>query len=300
MSRGRIILLGASGQLGRSITRELAERGNPYELVPYTYEQLDYSDTLAVANAVQIWEEQAVAYDWTMVVNCAAFTQVDLAEDPIHYRDLLALNALLPAQLAESHLPIVQISTDYVFDGKQGTPYREEDISHPQSLYGRTKRQGELALLMHPVHPAEQHLVIRTQWLWAPWGHNFVRTMLRLAREGKSLRVVNDQIGSPTSAPSLARAICDIIACYDAERTFRTSLLHYANRGACSWYDLAYAAISTHLPEYDLSQLTPISTAEYPTAAERPAYSVLATDRVTQLYDIIPPRWQDELKRSIE
>ena len=300
MSRGRVILLGASGQLGRSITRELAERGNPYELVSYTHEQLDYSDTLAVANAVQIWEEQAVAYDWTMVVNCAAFTQVDLAEDTAQYRELLALNALLPAQLAESHLPILQISTDYVFDGKQGTPYREEDIPHPQSLYGRTKRQGELALLMHPVHPAEQHLVIRTQWLWAPWGHNFVRTMLRLAREGKSLRVVNDQIGSPTSAPSLARAICDIIACYDAERTFRTSLLHYANRGACSWYDLAYAAISTHLPEYDLSQLTPISTAEYPTAAERPAYSVLATDRVTQLYDIIPPRWQDELKRSIE
>ena len=222
------------------------------------------------------------------------------AEDAAQYRELLALNALLPAQLAESRLPIIQISTDYVFDGKQGTPYREEDIPHPQSLYGRTKRQGELALLMHPVHPAEQHLVIRTQWLWAPWGHNFVRTMLRLAREGKSLRVVNDQIGSPTSAPSLARAICDIIACYDAERTFRTSLLHYANRGACSWYDLAYAAISTHLPEYDLSQLTPISTAEYPTAAERPAYSVLATDRVTQLYDIIPPRWQDELKRSIE
>lgn len=300
MSRGRVILLGASGQLGRSITRELAERGNPYELVSYTHEQLDYSDTLAVANAVQIWEEQAVAYDWTMVVNCAAFTQVDLAEDAAQYRELLALNALLPAQLAESHLPIVQISTDYVFDGKQGTPYREEDIPHPQSLYGRTKRQGELALLMHPVHPAEQHLVIRTQWLWALWGHNFVRTMLRLAREGKSLRVVNDQIGSPTSAPSLARAICDIIACYDAERTFRTSLLHYANRGACSWYDLAYAAIATHLPEYDLSQLSPISTAEYPTAAERPAYSVLATDRVTQLYGIIPPRWQDELKRSIE
>lgn len=300
MSRGRVILLGASGQLGRSITRELAERDNPYELVPYTHEQLDYSDTLAVANAVQIWEEQAIAYDWTMVVNCAAFTQVDLAEDAAQYRELLALNALLPAQLAESHLPIVQISTDYVFDGKQGTPYREEDIPHPQSLYGRTKRQGELALLMHPMHPAEQHLVIRTQWLWAPWGHNFVRTMLRLAREGKPLRVVNDQIGSPTSAPSLARAICDIIACYDAERTFRTSLLHYANRGACSWYDLAYAAIATHLPEYDLSQLTPISTAEYPTAAERPAYSVLATDRVTQLYDIIPPRWQDELKRSIE
>lgn len=300
MSRGRVILLGASGQLGRSITRELAERGNPYELVSYTHEELDYSDTLAVANAVQIWEEQAIAYDWTMVVNCAAFTQVDLAEDTAQYRELLALNALLPAQLAESHLPILQISTDYVFDGKQGTPYREEDVPHPQSLYGRTKRQGELALLMHPVHPAEQHLVIRTQWLWAPWGHNFVRTMLRLAREGKSLRVVNDQIGSPTSAPSLARAICDIIACYDAERTFRTSLLHYANRGACSWYDLAYAAISTHLPEYDLSQLTPISTAEYPTAAERPAYSVLATDRVTQLYDIIPPRWQDELKRSIE
>ena len=124
--------------------------------------------------------------------------------------------------------------------------------------------------------------------------------MLRLAREGKSLRVVNDQIGSPTSAPSLACAICDIIACYDAERTFRTSLLHYANRGACSWYDLAHEAIATHLPEYDLSQLTPISPAEYPTAAERPAYSVLATDRVTQLYDIIPPRWQDELKRSIE
>ena len=98
MSRGRVILLGTSGQLGRSITRELAERGNPYELVSYTHEELDYSDTLAVANAVQIWEEQAIAYDWTMVVNCAAFTQVDLAEDTAQYRELLALNALLPAQ----------------------------------------------------------------------------------------------------------------------------------------------------------------------------------------------------------
>ena len=235
-----------------------------------------------------------------MVVNCAAFTQVDLAEDPAHYRDLLALNALLPAQLAESRLPIMQISTDYVFDGKQGTPYHEEDSTNPQSLYGRTKRQGELALLMHPTHPAEQHLVIRTQWLWAPWGHNFVRTMLRLAREGKPLRVVNDQIGSPTSAPSLARAICKIIACYDTERTFRTPLLHYADRGICSWYDFAYEAIATHVPEYDLSQLTAISTAEYPTAAERPAYSVLATDRITACYGITPPQWKDELQIAID
>lgn len=148
MSRGRIILLGASGQLGRSIIRELAERDNPYELVSYTHEQLDYTDTETVSRAIKLWEEQSAAYDWTMVVNCAAFTQVDLAEDPVHYRDLLALNALLPAQLAESHLPIIQISTDYVFDGKQGTPYHEEDRTNPQSLYGRTKRQGELALLM--------------------------------------------------------------------------------------------------------------------------------------------------------
>ncbi|WP_297125093.1 dTDP-4-dehydrorhamnose reductase [uncultured Porphyromonas sp.] len=300
MSRGRIILLGASGQLGRSITRELAEGGNPYELVSYTHEQLDYTDTESISRAIKLWEEQAVAYDWTMVVNCAAFTQVDLAEDPAHYRDLLALNALLPAQLAESRLPIMQISTDYVFDGKQGTPYHEEDSTNPQSLYGRTKRQGELALLMHPTHPAEQHLVIRTQWLWAPWGHNFVRTMLRLAREGKPLRVVNDQIGSPTSAPSLARAICKIIACYDTERTFRTPLLHYADRGICSWYDFAYEAIATHVPEYDLSQLTAISTAEYPTAAERPAYSVLATDRITACYGITPPQWKDELQIAID
>lgn len=300
MSKGRIILLGASGQLGRSLTRELAERGNPYELVSYTHEQLDYTDTESVTRAIKLWEEQAIAHDWTMIVNCAAFTQVDLAEDKAQYRDLLALNALLPAQLAESRLPIIQISTDYVFDGCQGTPYHEEDATNPRSLYGRTKRQGELALLMHPTHPAEQHLVIRTQWLWAPWGHNFVRTMLRLAREGKALRVVNDQIGSPTSALSLARAICKIIDCYDKERSFRTSLLHYANGGVCSWYDLAHEAIATHVPTYDLSQLTPIPTAEYPTAAERPAYSVLATDRITACYGITPPRWQDELQIAID
>lgn len=299
MSRGRIILLGASGQLGRSFTRELAERGNPYELLSYTHEQLDYTDTVAVSRAIKQWELME-SPSWTMVVNCAAFTQVDLAESPEHRQELLALNVLLPAQLAESHLPIIQISTDYVFDGEKGAPYHEEDATNPKSLYGRTKRQGELALLLHPTHPTEQHLVVRTQWLWAPWGKNFVRTMLRLAREGKPMRVVHDQIGSPTSAPSLAKALCDIIAAYDEERTFRTPLLHYANRGICSWYDLAYEAIATHCPEYDLSQITPITTAEYPTAAERPAYSVLATDRLTACYQITPPRWQDELQIAIE
>ena len=133
MSRGRIILLGASGQLGRSLTQELAERGNPYELVSYTHEQLDCTDTESVTQAIKLWEEQAIAHDWTMIVNCAAFTQVDLAEDKAQYRDLLALNALLPAQLAESRLLIIQISTDYVFDGCQGTPYHEEDATNPRS-----------------------------------------------------------------------------------------------------------------------------------------------------------------------
>ena len=293
--KGRIIVLGATGQLGRSLCLELKRLGDPYHLLTYTHKALDCTDTEAVRESIIQWEQESISYPWSIIINCVAFTQVDRAEETDRYHDLLALNALLPAQLAESKLPIIHISTDYVFDGLKGSPYREDDKTNPTCLYGRTKRQGELAILLHPLHQTNQHLIIRTQWLWSPWGKNFVRTMLHLAREGKAINVVNDQIGSPTSAPSLAKTICEIVTCYDEEMAFRTPLLHYANRGICSWYDFAYETIATHCPNYDLSQLTPITTADYSTTAQRPPYSVLSTERLTACYDIIPPRWQDEL-----
>lgn len=296
-SATRIILLGAAGQLGRSV-QEAAALNPSIIIEPYSHEQLDLTDSVALQCAIKEWRDTVPRFTDTIIVNCAAYTAVDQAEEEAHRSECEWLNHHLPRILAQSALPLIHISTDYVFDGEQQTPYKEDSPTAPRSVYGSTKLLGEQAIAA--AHTLGQYCIIRTQWLYAPWGKNFVRTMIRLAQEGKPLRVVADQIGSPTYAPTLAREICHIALRYSEDRHFLAPLLHYSNSGECSWYDLARAAIEAACPDYPSEQISPIATEQYPTLAYRPRYSTLCTERYSRLYHRTPPTWRADLAHCID
>jgi dTDP-4-dehydrorhamnose reductase len=278
-----ILVTGGSGQLGR----ELAAREWPEAAVVLAPPRgaLDITDRSAVAALLG-------STAWTAVINTAAYTAVDAAEEAV--AEAFAVNALGPAILAEETgrrgVPLIHVSTDYVFDGRKNAPYDEDDPVHPLGVYGASKLAGEEAV--RTGNP--RHLIVRTSWVFGRFGRNFVRTMLGLGAEGRTVRVVDDQWGTPTSAADLAAALAAVALAPDLAERWGT--YHFANAGQATWYDLARrvfelsAALGGAFP-----QLQPIPTSSYPTKAVRPANSRLSTARFERAFGLAPQPWEAAL-----
>lgn len=275
----KILITGASGQLGNEL-RELLEEKIPGQTIYTDREELDLTDAKAVETFV-------VNNDITHIVNCAAYTAVDKAEDQKRECALINTDAVKNLALAAdaSGAKIIHISTDYVFDGTNHRPYRESDKVNPISQYGTTKRKGETALLAL----APESIIIRTAWLYSSHGNNFVKTMLRLADSQKEVRVVSDQIGTPTYARDLACAILKVLQSHQ----WVAGIYHFTDEGAASWYDFAHAIFRIAGKKV---KLVPIPTEDFPTPASRPAYSILDRSRIKATYGVEIPHWEESLE----
>lgn len=267
--------------MGRAL-RETPPAG--FEVVAPSRSELDLSDPASVARWV-------AARPWAAIINAGAWTAVDAAES--HASEAWAANALGPAALArvtgETGLPLVHISTDYVFDGGLDRPYREDDPVGPTSVYGASKAAGEIAVAA--LNP--RHVILRTAWVFSPWGSNFVRTMLRLGAERDALSVVDDQVGCPTSALDIASAVRTVSARL-GDPGAPSGVFHFAGAGETTWFGLA-ARVFDRAAEAGLKvpALSPIASADWPTPARRPANSRLDTTRFTRTFNLAPRPWTE-------
>lgn len=288
----RILVCGASGQVGL----ELVGRAGAYglEALGVTREQLDITDSHRVADLVD-------QYRPGLIINAAAYTHVDNAEK--QSEQAYAVNRDGVANLAEAarlaDIPLVHISTDYVFSGEADKPYRETDPVAPTGIYGASKLAGEVAIQAALV----RHVIVRTSWVYGVHGNNFVKTMLRLGQQRDALSVVADQFGCPTQAGSLAKALLQLAQRYAHEGTLAWGLYHYSGTPHCSWFDFAeeifrQAAIKGLLTK--TPQVSAITTAQYPTPARRPAWSVLACTKFEQAFGIAPSDWHDDLGEVLD
>ncbi len=266
------LITGANGQLGLCLKDLLGADGAIYTDAA----DLDITDYAAL-------EAFAQKHTFDAVINCAAYTNVDKAEDEpeLAYK----INAVGPANLARLsarlQIPLIHVSTDYVFDGTAHTPLTEGDPVRPLGVYGKTKREGEEAVLKQ----AHTVAVIRTAWLYSPYGKNFVKTMLNLGSAKEEIRVVADQIGTPTYAPHLAAAILRVLP---QLKKGEKNLYHFTDEGVASWYDLAYYAVRQAGLK---ARVWPIATCEYPTKAVRPAFSVLNKSRIKKEFGLQIDHW---------
>ena len=278
-----ILITGCNGQLGNEM--QLLEKENPQHTYFNTdVAELDITDQKAIETFVN--ENQIDG-----IVNCAAYTAVDKAEDNEALCTLL--NAEAPAYLAAAIGKrggwMIQISTDYVFDGTQHIPYTEEADTCPNSVYGKTKLVGELNVQKF----CEQSMIIRTAWLYSTFGNNFVKTMIRLGKEKPELGVIFDQIGTPTYARDLAVAIFAAI-----NQGVVPGIYHFSNEGVISWYDFTKAI--HRIAGITTCHVRPLHTSEYPTPAKRPHYSVLDKTKIKQTYNLEVPYWEESLAECIE
>lgn len=294
-----IVLLGANGQLGRSLLRYFSseEQWKASDCFPITRAECDFEKKQEVEGLFHLLDNlyKERNYGTCIVVNTVAYTQVDQAE--VEEERAMYLNAYLVADLAREidarGWAMVQISTDYVFDGKKRTPYLTTDIPHPLSVYGRSKYEGELALQNNIMRG--RGVVVRTSWLYAPFGKNFLKTILHLARSKKELRVVADQCGAPTYAPHLAEYIGGLCQKFVDTGLFSSFINHFCDQGEISWYGFAKEIVKEASLEASCRVL-PITTEDYPTLALRPAYSLLALE--STIYPCCP--WQLGVKKCIE
>lgn len=270
----KILITGANGQLGKELSKLLPDA------VLTDVAELDITDLSAVQTFVR---DNHIGW----IINCAAYTAVDKAEDDKELAE--KINVTGPENLAKSGAKVIHISTDYVFDGLGHKPYEPTDETRPISVYGKTKRAGELAVLEN----ANTAIIIRTAWLYSTHGNNFVKTMRRLGAERETLNVVADQIGSPTYAGDLAVAITEILP---QIKTGQKKVYHFTNEGVCSWYDFAGKIM-------ELSKLNctvnPIPSSAYPTKATRPFYSVLSKEEIKADFGIKIAHWEQALKKCI-
>ena len=278
-----ILITGCNGQLGNEM--QLLEKVNPQHTYFNTdVAELDITDETAINQFVS---DNAI----DGIVNCAAYTAVDKAED--NQELCRKLNTVAPGYLAAAIETrggwMIQVSTDYVFDGTNHTPYTENDPTCPNSVYGATKLEGELAVQK----ACKKTMVIRTAWLYSTFGNNFVKTMIRLGKEKPELGVIFDQIGSPTYARDLAVAIFAAI-----NQGIVPGIYHFSNEGVISWYDFTKAI--HRIAGITTCHVRPLHTAEYPTPAHRPHYSVLDKTKIKQTYGIEIPYWEESLKECIE
>ena len=278
----KILVTGCKGQLGNEL-HEVLEAQRPGITTYVDREELDITDRDAVETFLRHG-------DFSHVINCAAYTAVDRAEDEKLACSAVNIDGISNiARVADDlSIRIIHISTDYVFDGHAYRPYTESDKVNPMSQYGTTKRKGETALLgLSP-----ESIIIRTGWLYSPFGHNFVKTILKHAASEHTLRVVSDQVGTPTYAADLAQAIATVVFAPQ----WVPGIFNFSNEGVCSWYDFAVAIVRHSNID---CQVTPIATVDYPTAAERPHYSVLDKTRFKATFSATIPHWEDGLVRCL-
>jgi dTDP-4-dehydrorhamnose reductase len=282
----RILLTGADGQLGQELQQTLMPLG---EVIALTRQELDLSQGEHIRQLVQQIRPN-------LIVNSAAYTAVDKAESEVDLAQ--AVNGMAPTIMAEEAEKIgallLQVSTDYVFDGQKNTPYLETDPTHPLSSYGKSKLAGEVGIQQ----VTDNYLILRTAWVYDVYGKgNFVKTMLRLGQDREELRVVADQVGSPSWAKDIADAIAQLL------QSETTGIYHFTNSGVVSWYDFAIAifeeARALGFP-LKVQRVIPITTADYPTPAIRPAYSVLSGKKITETLGDYPPYWRDSLRKMLK
>jgi len=290
-----ILITGANGQLGQCFRQASAH----WPGQTFTFEgsqALDISDRRAV-RAYFTSRQSKVEEKINWVVNCAAYTAVDKAEsEPENARKINVVGTKnLAEACAEWGIPLVHFSTDYVYHNRQNTPFLETDPVSPKGVYARTKLAGERAAFR--AHPLT--MIIRTSWVYSAFGQNFVKTMLRLGREREALKVVADQIGSPTYAPDLAGVVLTIIQKVESGLVPRESIAgvwHYSNEGVASWYDFAAAIFEL---EKIPCRVWPIATKDYPTPAMRPPFSVLDKSKIKAAFGLEIPHWRESLRRCL-
>ncbi|KGO85819.1 dTDP-4-dehydrorhamnose reductase [Flavobacterium rivuli WB 3.3-2 = DSM 21788] len=283
-----VLVTGATGQLGQALKAAAPVHNN----IQFYFAGSAEADVTNAQSLHDIFDKIKPQY----CINTAAYTAVDKAESEPEKAH--AVNVAGAANIARTckafNTVLIHISTDFVFDGTKKTPYNEDDTTNPQSVYGTTKRDGEIEIQKI----IEQYYVVRTSWVYSQYGSNFMKTMLRLAAERSSLSVVNDQVGTPTNANSLANTLIAIIAYNAANKANpKFGTYHFSDEGQCSWYDFAKKIFEVNKITIDLR---PITTKAYPTPAKRPAYSVLNKQKIKTSFAISIPDWQDSLENNIE
>ncbi len=282
----KILVTGADGQLGNEF-RKLARSRYDLEFIFTDIGELDITKESEV-NA--FLDKNRVNY----ILNCAAYTAVDKAEEEPEKADLLNSHAvkILGGISNDRDIRLIHFSTDYVFDGTKKSPYTEEDTPHPVTIYGKSKLEGEKI-----IRKSKNCMIIRTSWLYSASGNNFVKTIMRISREKDELQVVSDQIGSPTWANDLARTTLIIIDRTKNNKTRdRYLLYHYSNEGTCTWYDFATEIVK--LAGFTI-KIRPVHTEDYPAKAPRPSYSVLDTTKIRNELGIKIPDWKESLQHCI-
>ena len=290
----KILVTGKNGQLGQSIKRLLDEKCfanlSSFSFIFTGREELNFETLESI-------QSYFVRNDIDIIINCAAYTKVDQAEENQIQANLINHNAVreLAKISKKSKIKLIHISTDFVFNGHKKEPYTEDDKTSPINIYGKTKLAGELAIIS--TMPFNS-IIIRTGWVYSEFGNNFVKTILNLATKSNTLDIVSDQIGTPTYAYNLANLILQIVGSESfLENEKPTSIFHYSNEGKSSWYEFAKEVISISGIN---CHLNPINTEDYPLPAKRPKYSILSTKKISQEYALSIPHWKNALKDCLK
>jgi len=286
----KILITGAQGQLGRELTAQGQFRGCRVQAP--SEDDLDITDLEKVDRVIDFHQPD-------LVINTAAYTQVDKAEseEALTFEINKTGCVNLARICANNQIPLVHLSTDYVFNGQKGTPYLETDPISPLGVYGRSKAEGEIEIRKH----LKEHIILRTSWLYGIYGQNFVKTMLNLATSKPKIQVVSDQYGSPTNSADLALAILTLSDRLHSGFDIAWGTYHYCGRGVISWHTFAEKIVElAHLHEgLPTARVEPVATADYPTRAVRPVYSALDCGRISKHFGIKPQPWQKSLETTI-
>lgn len=289
----RILVTGADGQVGREFPESARNIDSEISVVGAGRSQLDITNKSQIEN---IFKEMQPS----IIVNAAAYTAVDKAEEEIDVA--FAVNRDGSENLAEvcaaNDVPLIQISTDYVFDGNKQGEYLETDAVNPMSVYGKSKLEGEQRIQAI----WEKHIILRTSWVFGPYGNNFVYTIVRLAKQKPELKVVNDQFGCPTSAFSIASAILRICSMIEKDGSINWGVYHYCGSPSTNWFEFSKAIIenSQSAQDYCLKCINPVPTSEYPTAAVRPKNSVMNCSKIHEVFGVSQQSWLDGLRDMLK
>ena len=287
----KILITGADGQLGRELIKQGQLKG--FSVQAPSEDDMDITDLEKIDRCMAFHQPE-------VVINAAAYTQVDKAESEaaLAFAVNTTGSANLARMCAKNKIPLVHISTDYVFDGQKGTSYLETDAISPVGVYGRSKAEGEIEIRSH----LKEHIILRTSWLYGIHGHNFAKTMLKLATTKPKIRVVADQYGSPTNAADLAQTILIISDRMQFNNDVDWGTYHYCGQGVISWYNFAekIVGLARLYADVKTTRIEPIATADYPTRALRPIYSALDCSRIQKHFGINPKPWQKSLEITIK
>lgn len=278
-----ILVTGSKGQLGNEIQRAIKPNADWH----FFYTDVNDLDITKESMVMDFCQDNAI----NVIINCAAYTAVDKAEDDVVTATLINNTAveILGKAAAKNKAKVIHISTDYVYAGTSCQPYRENEPTAPHSVYGHTKLDGELSLIKH----CPDAIIIRTSWLYSSFGNNFVKTITSLAKKHDELKVIFDQVGTPTYAGDLAKAILEIIH-QDAKTA---GIFHFSNEGACSWYDFAHSLLEL---QNITCRIIPVESSEFPSKVDRPHYSVLNKKHIKESYNITIPHWEESLEKCLK